>query len=162
MNPLGNAPSLAERAGLWGGLRLAAGPGIMTALPFAAFDAAHQRKGERLPTLAGRTMAIATFPATSAAFASGLMLIPGIGPAAACALAPLAALYPNALFQNSLARGFRKLSHYAQDVRRLEMGGNFQDSLSAKASRMAAINEMNGTMVASRRFLGQEAEIYHR
>jgi hypothetical protein len=134
----------------------------MTALPFAAYDAAHQQRGERLPTLAGRTMGLTTLPAMSAAFASGLMLIPGIGPVAACAIAPLAALYPNALFQKSLARGFRRMSNFERDVRHLEMGGNFQDSLSAKASRMSAINEMNGTMVASRRFLGQEAAILHR
>jgi hypothetical protein len=42
------------------------------------------------------------------------------------------------------------------------MGGRFEDSLSARAARDAAIQQMNGTMVASRRWLGSEAEIYHR
>jgi len=156
------ASNLSSRAGIWGAMRLAGMSGLMLGLPFAAADAARQKPGERLPTLAGRTMALTTFPVMSAAFATGLMLVPGIGPVAAAVLAPLAALYPNAMFGRSLARGFREMSQFSRNVRRLEMGGDYQDTLSAQASRMSAIQEMNATMAASRRFLGQEALFYHR
>jgi hypothetical protein len=156
------ASNLSSKAGIWGSMRVAGMSGLMVGLPFAAADAARQKPGERLPTLAGRTMGLTTFPIMSAAFATGLMLVPGIGPVAAAALAPLAAMYPNAMFGKSLARGFREMSQFSRNVRRLEMGGDYQDTLSAKASRMSAIQEMNATLVASRRFLGQEAVFYHQ
>ena len=152
---------LSARAGLWGPLRWGLG-GAMIGLPFAAYDAANQERGEKLPTLAGRTLGLMTLPLTAGAFTSGLCLIPGIGPGAAAIVGAVAALYPNARFQDVAARAFRRFSRLEQDVRRLEMGGRYVDSASAEASRMAAIQEMNATLVASRRYLGQEAAIFHR
>jgi hypothetical protein len=151
----------ARRLGFWAPLTIGAA-GSLAGLAFAANDVQNQKRGDKLPTLAGHGVALVTRTVSAAALTSGLMMIPGLGPIAAGVVATAAAFYPNAQFDSFAGRGFRALSDVGRRVGRLEMGGRFEDSLSARAARDAAIQQMNGTMVASRRWLGSEAEIYHR
>jgi hypothetical protein len=136
--------------------------GSMVGLPMVAFELAKAKRGDLLPATAGAAVNMVSMPALTTAFASGLMLIPGIGPVAAGIVGAFAATYPNARFQNFAARGVRQMTQVAQNVRRLEMGGQYQDTLAAQSARIAAVQEMNASAVATRRFLGQEAVFYHR
>lgn len=151
----------AAKVGFWGPLSIA-GAGLAVGVAFAANDVRNQKRGDAFPTLAGHGVSMMARTASAAALTSGLMFVPGVGAVAAGMVATAAAFFPNAQFDGFAGRGFRALSEVGKQVGHLEMGGRYVDSLSAKASRESAISQMNATMVSSRRWLGQEAEIMHR
>lgn len=55
------------------------------------------------------------------------------------------------------ARSVRFMSNLDQNVRRIRMGGEYQDTATAQALRMAAARDMSSSFGSARRFLGREA-----
>jgi hypothetical protein len=58
-------------------------------------------------------------------------------------------------------RGFNKFRHFERRGMQLEMGGDYRDTDSNQAMRLAAASEMTGALGNSRRFMGQEARFLH-
>jgi hypothetical protein len=56
---------------------------------------------------------------------------------------------------------FRTFSQLDQRIRRLEMGGSYQDTVSAKALRDRALTDIGSALSPARRVLGQEALLTH-
>jgi hypothetical protein len=145
----------------WRGVDWGAG-GNMLGLPFIAYEVGTAQRGEMLPTAAGRTMGLMTYPALSGVIAFGLAMIPGVNVATAGIAAGLMAMYPNGVLEDGMSRGIRAITDTAKQIRHIEMGGSYQDSQSAEQQRMRALQEMGGAMQTSRRWLGQEAVFFHR
>lgn len=145
----------------WSGFRWGA-DGNMLSLPFIAYEAATAQRGEVIPTATGRVAGLMAYPALAGVMAAGVAMMPGVGVAAAGLIAGLMALYPNALLEDGISRRIRVLSNAARQVRRLEMGGAYEDTETAQRQRMLAVQEMSSTMQISRRYLGQEARLFHR
>jgi hypothetical protein len=50
---------------------------------------------------------------------------------------------------------------FSGGVRKLEMGGDFQDTQEAYTMRQVAVREMGSSLLNARRHLGQEAAMMH-
>lgn len=144
----------------WKGMQWGA-EGSLVGLPMIALEAGMAQRGEVVPTTLGRTAGLVSYPAMSALTAAALGLafgsFTGVG-----LVAGILAMYPDQLLQDSLIRGIRTVTDAGRQIRHLETGGSYQDSLLARNQRMNAIREMSGAHQVSRRFLGQEALFFHR
>ena len=135
--------------------------GALLGLPFIAMEAGMAQRGEVLPTIASRSLGLVSYPAISGLTAAGLtLLFPELR--AAGFLGGMLGMYPDALVQGSMLRGFRGLTEAARHTRHLEFGGTYQDTDVAQSHRQTALAEMSGAVAASRRYLGQEAALFHR
>ncbi len=148
------------RRSFWQGMRWGA-EGSMIGLPMIAMEAGLAQRGEVVPTIATRGIGMVAYPAMSGMISAGLtVLFPEIRGAAF--LGGILGMYPDALFQGGLLRVIRTAKDASRAVHHLEMGGTYQDSQLAQSQRTSALMEMSGTVGASRRYLGQEAALFHR
>lgn len=76
-------------------------------------------------------------------------------------IAAFVAALPNIAVIDKMQRGLSLLSSSDRRIQRLEMGGDFQDSETAAALRMAAVRDMSSAMGMRRRYLGAEALYFH-
>jgi hypothetical protein len=145
---------------MWKGMRLGT-DGALLGLPFIALETGLAQRGEVLPTATARTAGLVTYPAISGLMAAGLTLaFPGLRFAGF--LGGVAAMYPDALVQDSLLRGLKTVTAAARNLRQLQVGGSYRDTEFAQMARLRALTEMSGALGASRRYLGQEAALMHR
>lgn len=146
--------------GFWKGLQFGA-EGAMVGLPLIALEAGMAQRGEAVPTIMARTAGLVTYPAISGVISGGLALMfPELK--AVGFIGGMLGMYPDALVQDGLLHSLRLATDTAQQLRRLELGGGYQDSDLAQAQRMGALSEMSGALGSSRRYLGQEAALLHR
>lgn len=139
--------------GLMGGYLNAAG---------VAYQVATAQKGEVVPSLITGTISIGTFAATQAIITGGLMLIPGINVGVVTVLAMGLSMGASMEIDDKIMQTTKFLIGASQHIKRLEMGGNYQDTESAQTNRARALSEMSGSMQPARRYLGREAELLHR
>jgi hypothetical protein len=121
-------------------------------VPVIAYAAGHARHGELLAETAAKTAGWALFPTAKMA----------VGAALGNPLLGLALQFvPTAGIEKSIYRGVRALNHLEQNIRRLECGGDYQDTKTAANLRLRGVREMSGALQPARRFLGQEAAFFH-
>lgn len=145
----------------WGGTRIGLS-GMLFGAGVAAFEAAHAERGQLMPTLAGKGMAVLAFPALAGIASAAIALVPGIGPVAAAFMGSILAGYPDEILGKNLSRGVRMFTGFAKSVRHLEMGGSYKDTESAYRQRLIAVQDMTSALIPGRRYLGQEALLMHR
>ena len=97
----------------------------------------------------GLGTAYALAPSSLAALATGW--------GAARAGLAIGALYPSFGIAHFVTRQVRKFANVDYRIRRLEMGGDYEDSATAAMARFSAVRDMSSALGASRRFLGREA-----
>lgn len=132
--------------------------GAAAALPLIAFSAAHAPRGRMLETATSGLASAGAYPLFSGAMAAGLsLMIPGAAPAAIAVAGTVLALYPSLALAGFAGRQFRRFSELDRKVRRLEMGGSMADSPNMRALRFRSLQEMSGSIITARRFLGNEA-----
>src|ERR1017187_866263 len=61
----------------------------------------------------------------------------------------------------AIARPFQMLHDFDRNIRRLRMGGDYQDSEQAWTMRQAAVQEMSGSLMNARAWLGHEGRAMH-
>jgi hypothetical protein len=137
---------------------------VLFGAPLVAFELANSKRGEMLPTLATDVGGLVSQGILTAGIMAGMsVLLPGIGTGIGAGLAAtLIASGPNSLIEKGIGRSVRSFTQLSQHVRRLEMGGDYQDTESAQRQRFLGIQEMNAAVQTSRRYLGQEALLFHR
>jgi hypothetical protein len=135
--------------------------GSLLSIPFIAFEAGYAQRGELSGTLVGRSVGICTYPVLAGVMAAGLAMIPGVNVAVGL-VASLAAMYPNGLLEESVIRKVNWLTKTGKSIRHLEIGGQYVDSDYAKHQRQIASMELSSATGATRRFLGNEALVFHR
>lgn len=138
------------------------GEGNMLGVPFIGYEMAHAQRGEMMATLTGRTVGLFTYPVVTGATLAVMTMIPGINLVAYPMAAALLAAFPNTMLEDKIIGGISFLNQTGRRIRRLEVGGDFEDSESAYATRQRSLHDLTGTMQASRRYLGQEALLMHR
>jgi hypothetical protein len=136
--------------------------GSMLAVPVIALSTAMADRGEKVPTAVATTASIFTYPAYMGVISAGLSLLPGVGRGTAMFLAFFAAMHPTSVTEGAVNRSVRTFTRLGSQVRSLEMGRSFIDSELAINNRLRAIQDMNGSLINSRRYLGQEARLLHR
>jgi hypothetical protein len=140
----------------WNGLRDK--NAFLGGVPQIAFSSLHVQRGEVLPTFAGNSVGIASYPMLSAGISSLARFMLPVG---ATAAAPVVGsiLAVNAAYRVGLLT--RQTVKYVQKwgyrLRHIEMGGDYQDTETALALRMRSVNEMSSALSYSRRWLGNEA-----
>jgi len=124
--------------------------GNLIAVPLIAFSVANTAPGERLATLAGETASLATTIPMAMALAALLPSVPVLVTTAAAGFA-------STWFAEHVNRAFSRLSKTERRVKRLEMGGNYQDTETAAQFRMSAAMDMSSAFQGRRTWLGREA-----
>lgn len=130
---------------------------------FFASNVAKAPRGGMLAAASGTISGMITHPLLTGAIAGIIgTIVPGL-PVVTVALAASAiALYPAGWTVDTVTRGYRKFTAEATRLRRLEMGGHYKDTETAMALRQFAIQQMSSAQIQSRRYLGQEALMFHR
>lgn len=116
--------------------------------------------------LLGGTLAAATAPRGHALSAGSRTLGGLIGTLAGSIINPVVgSIVGGYLGDKYLGAGIEKtvqgFNELAGNVRRLNMGGRYQDTEAAYTMRAVAVREMGGSMMNARRILGQEAAFMH-
>ena len=132
--------------------------GALLGMPSISYSFKHKPRGEFASFTAGWTVGLVT--ATTGAF----LLAPALrfsapllsGPGSKVASALLVG-YGSIGLGKFAARAVRTFANFDYNVRRLRMGGNYQDSATAQALRYSAVRDMGSTMGNPRSFLGNEA-----
>jgi hypothetical protein len=155
------ATQMSTRQAFWSGMKAGA-DGNMLGLPFVAYEMGTAQRGEMLATATGRVTGLCTYPVTAGLTLAMLSAIPGVNVVAYPIVAAILAQFPNSYLENKIISGIRTLNQAGRRIRRLEVGGDFEDSESASAARQRSLRELTGTMQTSRRYLGQEALFMHR
>jgi len=133
-------------------LNAAAGKAWPLALPIVAYEAGRAPVGEKLPAAEAAVTNMFVLPAAKF----------GLGSLIGGPLAGLAATFlPTAGLERRIYHGLRAFSTLDRRVRRLECGGDYKDTETARVLRLRAMSEMSGAMAPARRMLGREAELMH-
>jgi hypothetical protein len=127
-----------------------------------AYQASKAGRGGLLPSVVGQSLGVAAGLPIAGFAAVGLSLIPGIGTLTAAILGNALAGYADVRLGSSFIKQIRLFTGLHKRIRHLEMGGNYRDTESAQRQRFLAIQDMNSSMIPSRRYLGQEALLMHR
>lgn len=128
-------------------------------VPQIAFSSSRVQRGEVLPTFSERASGIASYPALSAVMrpVARFFLPAAIGaPAIAFAASALAVL-PALGIGQAAKSAVRYFNQFQYKQRHIEMGGDYEDTETALALRMRAVQDMSSALSYSRRWLGNEA-----
>lgn len=124
---------------------------LLWSTPAIAYTAGHSKRGELLSDVASRSAAQIGVP----------VLATAIGAITGNPLLGLAlGLLPTRGIERNLHGAVKMLTQLEQNTRRLEMGGSYQDTATSAGLRLRSVQEMSGSMGASRRYLGNEAAIF--
>ncbi len=126
------------------------------------FQASRVGRGGFVSSVIGQSLGIAAGVPLAGFAAAGACLIPGVGPLAAAVIGEIFADYAELRFGSFLIKKIRIFTNLDKRVRHLEMGGNYKDTEVAQRQRLIAIQDMNSSLIAGRRYLGQEALLMHR
>jgi hypothetical protein len=142
----------------WSGLR-AQNYAFLGGVPQIAFASARTQRGEVLSTFTDNSVGIASYPALSAVIGASLrFLLPAaFGVAGTAAMASVLAIVPAYGLGKAAASGVRYFNSFGYRLRRIEMGGDYEDTATAQNLRMKAVSDMSSAMSYSRRWLGNEA-----
>jgi len=140
----------------WNGLRDK--NAFLGGVPQIAFSSLHMQRGEVLPTFAGNSLGIASYPVLSAVITPLARFMLPVGTTAAAPVVG-ALLAVNAAYRVGLLtrQTVKYMQQFGYKLRHIEMGGDYKDTETALALRMRAVSEMNSAMSYSRRWLGNEA-----
>ena len=86
----------------------------------------------------------------------GLATVPGVGWAAAIGLT-----VGFAVFGQTVGEAVNLISEVGYKSRRLELGGDFRDTQDLATMRMRSMQEMSGSLMNARQYLGNEAAFFH-
>lgn len=131
-------------------------------ITLVGFQASRSDRGGFVPAIIGQSAAVSAGIPIAGIASAALCLIPGIGPGVAAVIGTLMSGYSDVVLGGYLSNKVRWFTDLNRRVRHLEMGGNYQDTLTAQRQRMRAIQDMNASLTPGRRFLGQEALFMHR
>lgn len=138
--------------------------GMQLFIPVMAYSASKQAPGEKLSSFSAEMAGIGTHGLMSAGMGAVLSMLPGasmLPPGARAFAAVMLSSMPNLAITEGLNRGLNLMSSTERRIKRLEMGGGYEDSETSVAMRMAAVQAMNSAQGASRRYLGNEATFFH-
>lgn len=158
------SPSVYSRfaSGAWDGFKSTT-TGNLVMVPIIGLEAANAKRGETLPTITSEAAGVAVYPFFSA-ITCGILsaAFPGvIAPWAASVGGMVLAGIPDMWFVGRANRALRWFSAIDRTTKRIETGSRWRDSESSRQMRVSAVADMNSTLGASRRFLGQESLYYH-
>ena len=126
------------------------------------FQASRAGKRGFVPAIIGQSAAsVIGIPIAGVASAAAC-LIPGIGPGIAAVIGTMVSGYSDVMIGGYLSNKVRLFTDLNYRIRHLEMGGDYQDTLTAQRQRLRAVQDMNASLIPGRRFLGQEALLMHR
>src|ERR1039457_2783219 len=116
-------------------------------VPMAAFSMATAPRGHAISAgVEGLTMG-------AGALLGGMMFgLPG---------AVVGGILGDSSVSRTIAKPFQMLHDYERHFRRLRMGGDYQDSEQAWTMRQAAVQEMSGSLLNARAWLGREGRAMH-
>ena len=116
-------------------------------IPMAAFSMATAPRGHAISAgVEGLTMG-------AGALLGGMMFgLPG---------AVVGGILGDSSVSRTIAKPFQMLHDYERNFRRLRMGGDYQDSEQAWTMRQAAVQEMSGSLLNARAWLGREGRAMH-
>ena len=116
-------------------------------VPMAAFSMATAPRGHAISAgVEGLTMG-------AGALLGGMMFgLPG---------AVVGGILGDSSVSRAIAKPFQMLHDYERNFRRLRMGGDYQDSEQAWTMRQAAVQEMSGSLLNARAWLGREGRAMH-
>ena len=116
-------------------------------IPMAAFSMATAPRGHAISAgVEGLTMG-------AGALLGGMMFgLPG---------AVVGGILGDSSVSRAIAKPFQMLHDYERNFRRLRMGGDYQDSEQAWTMRQAAVQEMSGSLLNARAWLGREGRAMH-
>lgn len=142
----------------WSGLR-SQNYAFLGGVPQIAFASAKMQRGEVLPTMVDTSIGIASFPGLSAVMRpAARFLTAGLfGQMGVAGLSGMLAVLPAYGVGKIAAQGVRYFKDWGYNLRRIEMGGRYEDTDTASSLRMRAINDMSSALSYSRRWLGNEA-----
>jgi len=134
------------------------GDGALLGLPPITYANRRPPRGEFLAGVTGWTVGLVTTAGLCFSLAPALRFFAPIlrGPGSKVAGALLVG-YGALGLGKFAARSVRFMSNLDQNVRRIRMGGDYQDTATAQALRMAAARDMSSSFGSARRFLGREA-----
>ena len=131
---------------LLGGKRMIKQVALPLAIADVAFQAGRARRGTVLSTTLGATVG-------NAATFAGAVLSGPVGIAAS--LLGYQASFP-------VQRAVQTVIDAGSDLRHLNFGGNYRDTQTAYTMRQKAAQELSGSLVNARMYLGQEALLMHQ
>lgn len=142
----------------WGALR-SQNYAFFGGVPQISFASARAQRGEVLPSIISSSIGIASYPALSAVMRPvSRFLLPFVPEAAVPVLASLLAIEVAYGFGKAAAQSVRWFKSFGYRQRRIEQGGDYQDTETAFNLRLGAVRDMSSAMSYSRRWLGREAE----
>jgi hypothetical protein len=145
----------------WDELRWA--QGALTNLTPASFSVKHRPRGEFISRTIGTTTSLCIMLQAPFAMAPLLRMgIPMLGITGSKAVSMFATLYPAIGLGNFATRAVRYMANYGYHMRRIEMGGDYEDSATAAALRFAALRDMSAAHGIARSYLGREALYLNR
>lgn len=124
---------------------------ITLGIPIAAYQLYHAPKGHKVSSLIGETTKIA------AGFLGTVVGGFVAGPMGAIAGAAVGE-ESGALLEDTV-QGF---IDFGRSIRRVNMGGNYQDSVLALTMRQRAAQELGGSIMNARQYLGKEGRLFHQ
>lgn len=124
-----------------------------------SFSSSHAQRGEVLPSIASLSVGIASYPTLSSVLNPAVkFLLPSVfGAASSAAMASLIAVMPAYQLGVAAAKSVRYFKSFGYKLRHIEMGGDYQDTVTAANLRMRTVSEMSSANSYSRRWLGNEA-----
>ena len=131
--------------------------GAPVGLPSLSYAIKHRQRGEFVSQAIGWTTGLTLGLGTAYALAPSSLARLATGWGAARAGLAIGALYPSFGIAHFVTRQVRKFANLDYQIRRLEMGGDYEDSATAAMARFSAVRDMSSALGASRRFLGREA-----
>lgn len=141
----------------WSALR-SSSYAFLGGVPQIAFSSMRTQRGEVLPTMADTSIGIASFPALSAVLRPiTRFMLPTALVTATPVLASMLAVLPATGLGKGGAQAVRYFKSWGYKLRRIEQGGDYQDTETALNLRMRSISDMSSAMSYSRRWLGNEA-----
>jgi hypothetical protein len=135
---------------------------VVQDIALVGFQASKAGTGGFVPSVIGQSFASAAGVPIAGVASAAVCLIPGIGPGIAAVIGTLVGGYSDVVLGGYLSNKVRWFTDLNRRIRHIEMGGNYQDTLTAKKQRLRAIQDMNAALIPGRRFLGQEALLMHR
>jgi hypothetical protein len=132
--------------------------GSISGVPPISFSIKHRPRGEFMSKAAGWTVGLCIGLLAPFALAPALRWgAPMLGNIGSKVASSLLTIYPAVGLGRFTSRAVRYMANYDYHIRRIEMGGDYQDSVSAAALRFVAIRNMSAAFGSARGYLGREA-----
>lgn len=135
----------------------------MLGMPPISYGLKHRPKGEFAAYLVGGTVGLTTLGLGAFSLAPGFKFAaPILGGFGSKVASSLLVGFGSLGLGTFAARAVRTFANFDNDVFRIRMGGDYQDTTTAQALRFAAVRDIGSTLGNARSFIGREAMYLHK